>query len=178
MKQNWEEYWDDRIRIHWDSKIVERENKSELNWRAGNVNSHLGVEMTTCRSIRWRRPNLIAIYILKFLLIYTLNLGLVLTHCLPVQSTATSKATTRMSHPILCYLIKAEGIPWWLSGKESACNTGDLGSICGSGRSPGGRNGNPIQDSCLGNPVDRGAWKLQSMESQVIDDLVTKSSLC
>jgi len=83
-----------------------------------------------------------------------------------------------MSHPILCYLIKAEGIPWWLSGKESACNTGDLGSICGLGRSPGGRNGNPIQDSCLGNPVDRGAWKLQSMESQVIDDLVTKSSLC
>ena len=114
--------------------------------------------MTTCRRIRWRRPNLIAIYIFKFFLIYILNLALVLTRCLPAQSTATSKATTRMSLPILCYLIKAEGTPWWLSGKESACNTGDLGSICGSGISPGGRNGNPIQDSCLGNPMDRGTW--------------------
>ena len=65
--------------------------------------------------------------------------------------------------------------------KNLPANAGDVreaGSIPGSGRSPGGRNGNPIQDSCLGNPVDRGAWKLQSMESQVIDDLVTKSSLC
>ena len=36
--------------------------------------------------------------------------------------------------------------------KESACNAGDLGSIPGSGRSPGGGNGNPLQYSCLGNP--------------------------
>ena len=35
------------------------------------------------------------------------------------------------------------GLPWWLSGKEFACNTGDPGSIFGSGRSPGGGNGNP-----------------------------------
>ena len=37
--------------------------------------------------------------------------------------------------------------------------TGDLGSIPGMGRSPGGRNGNPLQYSCLGNPMDRGAWQ-------------------
>ena len=43
-------------------------------------------------------------------------------------------------------------------GKEYACNTGNLGSIPGSGRSPGEGNGNPLQYSCLGNPVDRGAW--------------------
>ena len=36
--------------------------------------------------------------------------------------------------------------------------TGDLGSIAGSGRSPGGGNGNPLQYSCLENPMDRGAW--------------------
>ena len=39
------------------------------------------------------------------------------------------------------------GLPWWLSGKESACNagdTGDVGWIPGSGRSPGGGNGNPL----------------------------------
>ena len=40
----------------------------------------------------------------------------------------------------------------------SACNAGDLGSIPGSGRSPGEENGNPFQYSCLENPMDRGAW--------------------
>ena len=44
-------------------------------------------------------------------------------------------------------------------GKESAYNTGDLGLIPGSGRSPGEGNGNPLQYSCLGNPMDRGAWQ-------------------
>ena len=47
------------------------------------------------------------------------------------------------------------GLPWWLSGKESACNAGDLGFIYGLGRSPGGENGNPLQYSCLENPMDR-----------------------
>ena len=42
--------------------------------------------------------------------------------------------------------------------KESACGVGDLGLIPGSGRSPGGGHGNPLQNSCLGNPMDRGAW--------------------
>ena len=53
------------------------------------------------------------------------------------------------------------GLPQWLSGKESACNagaTGDMGSILGSGRSLGGGHGNPLQYSCLENPMDRGAW--------------------
>ena len=43
-------------------------------------------------------------------------------------------------------------------GKASACNAGDLGSIPRLGRSPGERNGNPLQYSCLENPVDGGAW--------------------
>ena len=50
------------------------------------------------------------------------------------------------------------GLPQWFSGKESACNAGDMGSILEPGRSPGGGNGNPLQNSCLGNPMDRGAW--------------------
>ena len=49
------------------------------------------------------------------------------------------------------------GLPWWLSPKESACNAGDMGSIPGSGRFPGGKYGNPLQCSCLENPMDRGA---------------------
>ena len=44
-------------------------------------------------------------------------------------------------------------------GKESACNVGDLGSIPGLERSPGGGHGNQLQFSCLENPVDRGAWQ-------------------
>ena len=43
-------------------------------------------------------------------------------------------------------------------GKASAYNVGDLGSIPGLGRSPGEGNGNPLQYSCLENPMDRGAW--------------------
>ena len=49
-----------------------------------------------------------------------------------------------------------------LSGKASACSVGDAGdsgSIPRSRRSPGGGNGNPLQYSCLENPMDRGAWQ-------------------
>ena len=48
--------------------------------------------------------------------------------------------------------------PRWLSGKESVFNEGDVGLIPGSARSPGEGNGNPLQYSCLENPMDRGAW--------------------
>ena len=44
-------------------------------------------------------------------------------------------------------------------GKESACNTGDLGSAPGLGRSPGEGNGNPLLYSCLKNPMGRGVWR-------------------
>ena len=43
-------------------------------------------------------------------------------------------------------------------GKDSACNAGDPGLIPGLGRSPGEGNGNPLQYSCLENPMERGAW--------------------
>ena len=55
-------------------------------------------------------------------------------------------------------LVQGVGLPGGSVGKESACNEGDLGSIPGSGRSPGGGHGNPLQYSCLENPMDRGAW--------------------
>ena len=50
------------------------------------------------------------------------------------------------------------GLPRWLSGKLSICKAGDIGSIPGKGRSPGEGIGNPLQYSCPGNPMDRGAW--------------------
>ena len=57
-------------------------------------------------------------------------------------------------------------LPGGSDGKESACNAGDLGSIPGSGRSPGERNVYPLQYSCLGNPRTEETGGLQSMESQ------------
>ena len=53
---------------------------------------------------------------------------------------------------------KVEGFPGGSEVKASTCNVGDLGSIPGSGRSPGEGNGNPLQYSCLENPMDGGVW--------------------
>ena len=62
--------------------------------------------------------------------------------------------------------FNCSGLSWWLSGKESACNAGSAGNVwetrvlsLGSGKSPGGRNGNLLQYSCLENPMDRRAWR-------------------
>ena len=51
------------------------------------------------------------------------------------------------------------GFPCSSFGKESACSAGDLGLIPGLGRSSGEENGNPLQYSCLENPMDRGVWQ-------------------
>ena len=72
-----------------------------------------------------------------------------------------------MAIPQSSFLHKTKdncSLPLWLSGKEFACNagaTGDTGSILESGRSPGGGHGNPLQYSCVANPMDRGAGGLQ-----------------
>ena len=49
--------------------------------------------------------------------------------------------------------------------KNLPANAGDMGMILGSGKCPGGGNGNPPQYSCLENPIDRGVWWVQSMRS-------------
>ena len=55
--------------------------------------------------------------------------------------------------------IGSQGFPGSSDGEESAWNVGNQGSIPGLGRSPGGGNDNPLQYSCLENPMDRGAWQ-------------------
>ena len=60
------------------------------------------------------------------------------------------------------WLQCSNGLPRWLRGQEPTCNAGDTGdpvSIPGLGRSPRGGNGNPLQYSCLENPMDREAWR-------------------
>ena len=58
------------------------------------------------------------------------------------------------------------GPPGGSDGKESACNVGDLSLTPGLGRSPREGNGNPLQYSCLGNPMDRAVGGLESVGSQ------------
>ena len=69
----------------------------------------------------------------------------------------------------------SKGFPGGSDGKESACNAGDLNSIPGLGRSPGGGHGNPLQYSCLEKPMDRGTWQATvhgvAKESDVMERL-------
>ena len=71
-------------------------------------------------------------------------------HCHPYL---TSSFYLNSSCPIpSCFLHSSDS-------EASACNVGDLGSIPGLGSSPGDGNGNPLQYSCLENPMDRGTWQ-------------------
>ena len=64
----------------------------------------------------------------------------------------------KVRYIILIYMLSL-GFPSGSDGKESACSAGDPGSIPGSRRSPGEGNGNPLQYSCLKNPMDGGVWQ-------------------
>ena len=63
-----------------------------------------------------------------------------------------------LSTPLCHHQLPNLGFPGGLNGKESACNAGDSGSIPESGRFAGEGIGNPLQYSCLENPMHRGAW--------------------
>ena len=58
----------------------------------------------------------------------------------------------------MCEPIQKQDFPSGSDSKECTCNAGGLGLIPGSGRSPGGGHGNPLQYSCLENPMDGEAW--------------------
>ena len=69
-----------------------------------------------------------------------------------------------MHPPWPCQLFRPASVlflnfPGGSNGKASAYNAGDPGLIPGSGKSSGEDSGNPLQYSCLGNPMDRGAWR-------------------
>ena len=72
---------------------------------------------------------------------------------------AVCPALNRMKESLTMMLNNLMGLPRWLSGKESFCSAGDVGSIPGWGRYPREGNGIPLQDSCLENPMDRRAWR-------------------
>ena len=81
-------------------------------------------------------------------------------HCRPLKASLALLTAPTGSTPVTG-IVPSEGLPRWLSGRESACTAGeagDAGSISGSGRSPG-ENGNLLHYSCRDNSVDRGAWQ-------------------
>ena len=68
------------------------------------------------------------------------------------------------------------GFPGDPVDKESACSAGDVSSVPGSGRSPGGGDGNPLQDSGLENSMDRGAWQVPSGVAELDTSEATEHS--
>ena len=62
-------------------------------------------------------------------------------------------------YPLRSIILSSWDSPGGLDGKASAYNAGDVGSIPGLERSPGEGNSNPVQYSCLENPMDRGSWQ-------------------
>ena len=89
-----------------------------------------------------------------------------------VGNEEVQRSTIHKINTLQGYIV---GFPHSSVGKEFACSAGDLGSITGLGRSPGEGNGNPLQDSCLDNPRDRGAWQaIVHGVTRVGHDLVTK----
>ena len=77
----------------------------------------------------------------------------------PAHSHADSSPSTTLDVICNTYSFRSYSSTGGWGSKESACNAGDLGTIPMSGRSPGEGNGNPLQYSCLENPMDRGAWQ-------------------
>ena len=83
--------------------------------------------------------------------------------------------------PELVHPVSSEGFPSGSDGKESACSAGGPRLSPGSGRSPGGGKDNPLQYSCLNNPIDRGAWQAYSpwgcKESDIVEQLNNNNNL-
>ena len=75
-----------------------------------------------------------------------------------LQTVRDNLVAEQQQQSILSFPFMLWGFPNGSDGTVSACNAGDLGSIPGLGRSPGEGNGNPLQYSCLENPMDGRAW--------------------
>jgi len=81
-----------------------------------------------------------------------------------LEAEEESKDLTVCPTDVCCSLPPTLGLPGGSEGNESACKERDLGSVPGSGRSPGEGTGNPLQYSCLENSMDRGAWQTMGLQ--------------
>ena len=94
-------------------------------------------------------------------IIATLLIGYTLILFLKMKSFLKHECdTATLSNLCIAYDWSLTRASRWWGGKESISNAGDAGDLIpGSGRSPGGGNGDSLQYSCMGNPMDRGAWQ-------------------
>ena len=105
--------------------------------------------------------------------------------CVPNRLSAREKSQREETLPLMKG-TRVRELPRWLNGKNKQTNkqklpanagdTGDASSVPCSGRSSGEGNGNPLQYSCLGNPMDRGAWWVHGVakESDMTEHLATQ----
>ena len=107
------------------------------------------------------------------------------TDCSPAGSSAHGILQARIlewvaisfSNSLFGYCHTWIWLPSWLRGKESTCTAADAGSVPGLGRFSGEGSVNWLQYSCLGNPIDRGAWwSIVHGSQRVGHDLVTKTA--
>ena len=84
--------------------------------------------------------------------------------CFPIDPVSLYQVKSPVCHCRLKLFahVLHNGLPWWLSRKDSTCSAGTMDPIPGPWRSPGGGHGNPLQYSCLENPMDRGDIVLQT----------------
>ena len=104
----------------------------------------------TGRESRWKKKLLWQVWIVGTLLELTSTSSWTFYSFYSNSNAHQSEKHDKMKHK--------QYAAWGSAGKESACNAGDTSSIPQSGRSPGGRNGNPFQYHWLGNPMNRGTW--------------------
>ena len=143
--------------------------KKIMTQTGGEIHSVLGLEESTL----WTLPKADSMQILSNYQWYFHRTRIKnFTMCMETQKTPNSQSNLEKEKPswrnqpswlqatllIQSYSNQDGSFPGDSIGKESTCSAGDLGSIPGSGRSPGEGNGYPLQYSCLENPMDRGAW--------------------
>ena len=96
--------------------------------------------------------------------------GTKISHAVGQQSPLTTiKTQCSQINEFLITNNNNNGFPGSSDGKESACNAGYPNSVPGLGRSPGEGNGNPLQCSCLEDPIGRGAWRATIAESDTTE---------
>ena len=130
-------------------------------FKSSLVRFHVWKTWVSCRSLSWLRICTINICTFGNNNSYTLHMY---NAVYIIQFSSVSQSCRLFATPWTCvyfiyiYIYIMWGFPGDSSGKESACNSGDPGSVPESGRSPGEGNGNPLQYSCLENPMNRGVW--------------------
>ena len=123
------------------------------------------VSQSVCHQVMGRDAMILVFWMLSFKPAFSLSSFTFIKRFLSSSSLSAIRVVSSLYLRLLMLLLAisipacaSSSFPGGSDGKASACNAGDPGSIPGLGRSPGEGNGNPLQHSCLENPMDGGAW--------------------